>query len=108
MIKFNKSIKSTNLISVNKSKKINKLLKFSTNLIASLVSQLNVANLRKLRFITVNYSEFNYNIIKILYEEGMIRLYIIKKAKILIFFKYFKGCQLFKFKLISRPSKRVY
>lgn len=29
-------------------------------------------------------------------------------TKILVFFKYFKGCHLFKFKIISKPSNRVY
>jgi ribosomal protein S8 len=29
-------------------------------------------------------------------------------TKILVFFKYFKGCHLFKFKVISKPSNRIY
>ena len=59
MIKYKKSIKVKNSVNVNKLRKSNRLLKFSTNLIASLVAQLNAGNLRKLRYITVNYSELN-------------------------------------------------
>jgi ribosomal protein S8 len=49
-----------------------------------------------------------FDIIYLLYKEGIIRLYILQGTKILVFFKYFKGCHLFKFKVISKPSNRVY
>lgn len=87
---------------------MSKLLKSSNSLLASLVAQLNLGSLRRLRFITVNYTKLTADIIKLLYKEGVIRLYILKGTKILIYFKYFRGCHLFKFKIISKPSKRVY
>jgi hypothetical protein len=77
---------------------MSKLIKSSNSLLSSLVAQLNLGSLRRVRFI----------IIKLLYKEGVIRLYMLKGTKILIFFKYFRGCHLFKFKIVSKASKRSY
>ncbi len=85
-----------------------RVIKSSNSLIASFIAQLNLGGSRRLRYITVNHSKLILNITKLLYKEGILRLYIIKDSKILIYFKYFKGCNLFKFKIISKPSKRIY
>ena len=45
---------------------------------------------RRLRYITVNYSKIIINITKLLYQEGVIRLYILKDTKILIYFNFLK------------------
>jgi len=87
---------------------MSRLIKSSNSLLATLVAQLNLGSLRRLRFITINNSKLTFDIILLLYKEGIIRLYILKGTKILVFFKHFKGCPLFKFKLISKPSKRIY
>jgi ribosomal protein S8 len=87
---------------------MSKLIKSSNSLLSSLVAQLNLGSLRRVRFITVNYTKLTIDIIKLLYKEGVIRLYMLKGTKILIFFKYFRGCHLFKFKIVSKASKRSY
>lgn len=83
-------------------------IKSSNSLLSSFIAQLNLGSSRRLRYITVNYSKVIIRITKLLYKEGVIRLYILKNTKIFIYFKYFKGCNLFKFKVISKPGKRVY
>lgn len=87
---------------------MSKLIKSSNSLLSSLVAQLNLGSLRRLRFISISYTKLTIDIIKLLYKEGVIRLYILKGTKILVYFKYFKGCHLFKFKVVSKPSKRIY
>jgi len=87
---------------------MSRIIKSSNSLLSTFIAQLNLGSSRRLRYITVNYSKIIINIIKLLYKEGVIRLYILKDTKIFIYFKYFKGCNLFKFKIISKPSKRVY
>jgi ribosomal protein S8 len=87
---------------------MSRIIKSSNSLLSSFIAQLNIGSSRRLRYITVNYSKIIMNIIKLLYKEGVIRLYILTNTKILIYFKYFKGCNLFKFKIISKPSKRIY
>ena len=84
------------------------IVKSSNSLLAALISQLNLGSLRRLRYITINYTQLTMDIIKLLYKEGVIRLYIYKDNKLLVYFKYFKGCHLFKFKIVSKPSKRIY
>jgi ribosomal protein S8 len=83
-------------------------IKTSNNILASLIAQLNLGSIRRLRYITVSYTELTMNIIKLLYKEGIIRLYILRDNKLLIYFKYYKGCSIFKFKLVSKPSKKIY
>lgn len=87
---------------------MSRIIKSSNSLLSSFIAQLNLGSSRRLRYITVNYSKIIIRITKLLYKEGVIRLYLLKDTKIFIYFKYFKGCNLFKFKVISRPGKRVY
>lgn len=84
------------------------LIKSSNSFIASFISKLHLGSLRRVRFITVSYCKLTIEITKLLYKEGVIRLYLLKGTKILIYYKFFRGCNLFKFKIISKPSKRVY
>ena len=83
-------------------------MKISNNSLANFIAQLNLGSLRRLRYIVIFYSRFYINILQLLYKEGIIRLFFLKKNKIFIYFKYLKGCSLFKFKLISKPSKRIF
>jgi len=84
------------------------VIKSSNNLLASFISQLNIGCIRRLRYIKVDYSKISIKIVRLLYEEGIIRLFILKDNNIFIFFKYFKGLNVFKFKIVSKPSKRIY
>lgn len=85
-------------------------LKSSNFLLANLIAQLQLGSMRRLRYINISYSKMALNILKILYKEGIIRLFIAykKNNKIMIYFKYLEGSPIFKFKLISKPSKRIY
>lgn len=87
---------------------MSRIIKPSNSLLASFVAQLNLGSSRRVRYITVNYSKLTINITKLLYKEGVIRLYLLKGTKILIYFKYLKGCNLFKFKIISKPGNRLF
>jgi ribosomal protein S8 len=85
-------------------------LKSSNYLLANFVAQLQLGSMRRLRYINVSYNKMALDILKILYKEGIIRLFIVykKSNKIMVYFKYREGSPIFKFKLISRPSKREY
>lgn len=85
-------------------------LKSSNFLLANFVAQLHLGSMRRLRYVNVGYSKMALNVLKILYKEGIIRLFVVYKEsnKIMVYFKYFQGNPIFKFKLISKPSKRVY
>jgi ribosomal protein S8 len=66
------------------------IIKSSNSLLASFIAQLNLGSSRRLRYITVNYSKTIINITKLLYKEGVIRLYTLKDTKILIYFNLLK------------------
>jgi hypothetical protein len=83
----------------------NMAVRESHYIMADLVAQLNKGSLRRLRYITIPYKQDNINIIKLLYFEGIIRLYIINGDYILVFFKYSRGCQTFKFKVFQNLVK---
>lgn len=87
---------------------MSKLIKSSNSLLSALIAQLNLGSLCRLRYIIINNSKITFDVIHLLYKEGIIRLYILKNTKIIVFFKYFRGCHLFKFKIISKPSNRIY
>jgi ribosomal protein S8 len=80
----------------------------SNYLLGDLVVQINLGAKRKLRFIKVNLNETSLNIIKILYNQGAIRTYLIKEDKILIYFKYFLRKIAMKISIISKPSNRIF
>lgn len=84
------------------------VIKSCNSILSSFIAKLNIGSLRRLRYIKVNYSKIAIDITKLLYKEGILRLYTLRKKKIYIYFKYIKGCNLFKFKIISKPSKRIY
>jgi ribosomal protein S8 len=85
-------------------------IKSSNFLLANFVAQLQLGSMRRLRYINVSYSRISLDVLKILYKEGIIRLFVVHKKdnKIMVYFKYFEGSPLFKFKLITKPSKRAY
>jgi ribosomal protein S8 len=85
-------------------------LKSSNYLLANLAAQLQLGSMRRLRYINVAYSKMALNVLKILYKEGIIRLFVVYKnnSKIMVYFKYLEGSPIFKFKIISKPSRRIY
>lgn len=76
-------------------------------LIGDLVAKINLGAKRRLRFIKVNFNETNLNIIKILYNHGAIRTFIIKKDNILIYFKYYLKKIAINLSIISKPSNKI-
>jgi len=85
-------------------------VKSSNYLLANFISQIFLGSKRRLRFIIVPYNKMAFDIIKILYKEGLIKLFIIQKKEqsIRIYFKYYNNLPMLKYKIISKPSKRVY
>jgi len=77
-------------------------------LIADFVSRLNIGLLRKLRFIRLIKTKIAMRLLRILYQQGIIRTFKIQLNYILVYFKFQKGQPVGKFKLISRPGKRCY
>jgi len=84
------------------------ITKKSPYILADIVAKLHLGSLRKLRYILIDYNKISIIIVNILYKEGIIRLYTFENKKIMVYYKYFRGCRTFKFKLISKPSKRIY
>jgi ribosomal protein S8 len=77
-------------------------------LLGILIVQINLGAKRRLRFIKVNLNEISLNLIKILYNQGAIRTYLIKDKVILVYYKYYLRKMAIKLSLISKPSNRVF
>ena len=75
-------------------------------LINNLITQINFGSKRKLRFIKLELNQLNLNIIRILYNQGAIRTFIIKYNRILIYYKFYLRKMIMKLSLISKPSDR--
>ena len=74
----------------------------------NLITQINLGAKRKLRFIKIEHNELNLNIIKLLYNQGAIRTYLIKNNQILIYFKFYLRKIIINLILISKPSNRIF
>jgi hypothetical protein len=77
-------------------------------LLAELVVQINLGAKRRLRFIKVNLNETSLNIIKLLYNQGAIRTYLIKDNIILIYYKYYLRKLTMNLSIVSKPSNRIF
>jgi len=80
----------------------------SNFMLNNLITQINLGSKRKLRFIKVQINELNLNIIKLLYNQGAIRTYLIKNNHILIYFKYYLRKIIMNLMLISKPSNKIF
>jgi len=80
----------------------------SNFMLNNLITQINLGSKRKLRFIKVQINELNLNIIKLLYNQGAIRTYLIKNNYILIYFKYYLRKIIMNLMLISKPSNKIF
>jgi len=80
----------------------------SNFIIADFISKLNVGLLRKLRFIRIAKTKIIIRLLRILYKQGVIRAFRIENNFISVYFKFRSGQPIGKFKLVSRPGKRVY
>lgn len=80
----------------------------SNFLLNNLITQINLGAKRKLRFIKVELNNLNLYIIKLLYNEGSIRTYLIKNNKIIIYFKFYLRKMIINLKLESKPSNKKF
>lgn len=86
------------------------------NLLASLISRLNIGIKLSEQSINVPYTKFNLNLLSLLLEQGCLQSFYVDngefiKSKIFIkvYLKYFEGQSVIKnIKLISKPSLRIY
>ena len=87
-----------------------KIYKLNSNyVLGSFITALNMGMIRKLRFIKVAYSRIGLRLLKLFYDVGLLRTYIVKGHFISVYFKYFNGEPICKrIKLISRPGKRCF
>jgi ribosomal protein S8 len=76
-------------------------------LIANLVSRINFGIIRRLRFIKVNINDTTLSILNILYKHGVIRAFIIKEGKVLVYYKYNSSRPAAKFSIISSPGNKI-
>lgn len=80
-------------------------------LLAAFVPTLNIGIRRRLRFIKVVKTKLAIRLLKIPYQEGIIRTFVIQNEKDLIsvYSKYHESCQICSsITVVSKPSKRVY
>jgi hypothetical protein len=64
-------------------------MKFTNHLISNIVARLNLGACRRLRFIMLDLNDTTLEIIQILYKHGAIRAFLLKKDKILVYYKYY-------------------
>lgn len=83
-------------------------MKFGNYFIGNLVTRINQGSIRRLRYIKLEINNTTLKILKLLYNEGVIRTFIIKKDKIWLYYKYHNSRVAFKLSLISKPSNRQY
>ena len=76
--------------------------------VADFVSRVNVASRSRLKSVLVLHTRLSFNILDVLYRNGIIRSFKIVKNGILVFLKYYQNKSIFHLKLISRPGKKVY
>lgn len=80
-------------------------------LLAAFVSTLNIGMRRRLRFIKIVKTKLAIRLLRILYQEGVIRTFVIQNDKdlILVYFKYYESRQICaSISIVSKPSKRIY
>lgn len=77
--------------------------------ISDFIAKLNVASRSHFISIGVKRSKIIINILKLLYENGVIRGYVIFNESIIVYLKYYHNKSVFtSLQIVSSPSKRVY
>ena len=78
--------------------------------ISDILNRLNVGNRHKLKRVELSFNKITLDIIKVLWDLGLIRGFKIKPGnKVMVYLRYYHGTHIFhKLKLVSKPSKRVY
>lgn len=86
------------------------MYKITTNyLIANIVSTLNLGLIRGMRFIRMPKSKFALRLLFVLYKQGVLRTFIVKRDFICVYYKYVRSKSVItKLSIVSKPSKRCY
>jgi ribosomal protein S8 len=93
---------------INKSGVLKKFKLKSNFLIATFVATLNMGLQRRLRSVRIVKTQVIIRLLRILYQNGIIRSYAIKNDIILVYFKYSNSNQICaNFSIVSKPSKRA-
>jgi len=78
-------------------------------LVASFLATLNIGMARKIRFLQIVKTSIAIRFLKLFYNEGIIRTFVIKSNIILVYFKYIEGRPFIKrLTIISTPGNRIY
>jgi ribosomal protein S8 len=78
-------------------------------LLADFITRLNVGMQAHLRFTFVPYSDLNFRLLKLFYDNGLIDRFHPYRGEIKIYLRYNPARRAFcSFQLVSKPSKRVY
>lgn len=78
-------------------------------LLADLVSRLNVSSRRHLRSVRVCNSSFTLRVLVVLYNNGVIRGFNVRRNYIIVLLKYYLGKSAFKqITVVSKPGCRIF
>lgn len=77
-------------------------------ILSNIVQQLNFGARRHVRFTKIFRSKLSLRIIYLLYKEGILRTFVVRRDHILVYYKYFLSRNLMKLSLVSRPGRRCY
>jgi len=81
----------------------------TNHLISNLISKINYGVQKRLRFLNIEINSLTLKILKLLYNNGIIRSYrIINNKTVSVYFKYFNSNKIFKINIITKPGNRVY
>jgi ribosomal protein S8 len=81
----------------------------TNHIISNLVCKINNGSKRRLRFIIINYNGKILDLLKLLYNNGVIRAYhIVDSNKLRIYLKYNLRSDRIKLSMISTPGNKIY
>jgi len=79
------------------------------NTLSEFTSNINVALSAHLTIVSVKKTKFVLQLVDILYTNGLVRGFQIKKGEVYIYLKYSSGVSVItSLKMVSRPGKRIF
>jgi ribosomal protein S8 len=80
-----------------------------TYILSNIIQQINFGARRHVRFVKIFRSQLSLRIVWLLYKEGLLRTFVIRKDHILVYYKYYLGRNAFiNISLVSTPGNRCY
>lgn len=84
-------------------------MRFTNNIISYLITKINHGTKKRLRFIKLEYNETVLDLLKILYEHGVIRSYRIQNNnEVDVYIKYHESRPIIRMSIVSTSGKRVF